>query len=167
MPFPARSSSTAQQRHTPLSETLSVRAACWWTVCFQQAGARPLLRAAVFGLVPPVLDSAWRLEIWGRQPEPPPCDTLSALLHYHRQHRHDFPSCPRAGGAPWEKNKTNKHGGSRSASVQALFIWPRVSTAPRHLPRSRRALSRGFFCFDVCVCNMKGSVNRLMLRRCV
>lgn len=51
------------------------------------------------GLVPG-WDSAWRLEIPGRAPEPPPSDTLSAL---HQQH--DFHCSPRAGGAPSGKNK--------------------------------------------------------------
>lgn len=113
------------------------KAACWWTVCFQWALA--LSSALLFLGWSSVLDSAWRLEISGREPEPPPCDTLSAL-----HHQHDFHSCPRAGGAPSGKNKTNKYGGGRSASVQALFIWPCVSTVPQHLWYCRHAIWHDF-----------------------
>lgn len=72
--------------------------ACWWTACFHWALALP--STLLFLGRSSVLDSVWRLEIPGRALEPPPCDTLSAL-----HHQHDFHSSPRAGGAPWRKNK--------------------------------------------------------------
>lgn len=72
--------------------------------------------------------------------------SLPPLTHFHcYTGQHDFHCASRAGSTP--SGKTNKHGGSRSASVPTVLIWLSVSMVPQTLTRDSVLFSHVYLMF--------------------